>query len=920
MNIFYRRAFWLSLAGASVIAIAAAVPILMSNVMQRGFEISKQSLFEPLAMLAFGAVLLATGWKWLLRSGTATKIAAGSLAIFFLLAAVSTALAENPAIAILGGSFRGEGLLAWGAYGAFFFAVLGWARRRGRIDGLLDVLLLSSVIPASYVLQQRLGLDFYPLGARDFTRPSSTLGSSLFLAAYLAILLPLAVTRCWQTRRAALQLTPWLMVTVLQVCGILVTQSRGPLLAATLGVLLLAGCHAGRARARGIFVSAVAIFVLCAASIVAINTLAAARQRAQDIPVVARLVFNPDSAAGSQTQRASRSAASRLVLWEAGNETFAVAPLEAKLLGYGPESAYEHYFPHMPVAIIRLLGDEALHVYDRMHADTLDIGLNFGVFAWLTYCAFFCAAMYAAAQALWNLSGRAPGLIFLACAGGGGALSAIAAVRVGLASAAVPAFGAGVGAGWLLFMAGCAWRTLKRGISATANRHSDSWTLLAGLISSLWIFWMDAQISIPVPTTRMISFGVAALILIVADGIVHDADDGVDDTITFQSRLRSFGICCILIAAIASWLPTILFDAGAEAEEVYWLRRTLPVLCFLVVAGFVAWGSARRGGKEGFAWFAMAAGMAVIYAAGHAALMVRARSELTIAHAWSVSVASFAGTLFIFTLCIAFAWQAGRGAVLKDALVIPRAARWSIGAVAALTLLIAGVDWRVRQADVAATLAARVSVKQPQLSAQLLEEAIRLRPYERQYQRRLVLDLLEKVVSDLGELAAAQPRAAQVPARIHAVLRNLAAAEAAARSAARRFPRDPWVIVALANVLQIEALRVLRPLDPDGGMRAAQEASQLFARAHQLFPVEPEFLRLWAQLLADQGNAREAYRLLDQMEALIPDDSAPYAARIQIARLAADDKTVAETLARARAALEPGLFKQLLTVAEVQQR
>ena len=121
-------------------------------------------------------------------------------------------------------------------------------------------------------------------------------------------------------------------------------------------------------------------------------------------------------------------------------------------------------------------------------------------------------------------------------------------------------------------------------------------------------------------------------------------------------------------------------------------------------------------------------------------------------------------------------------------------------------------------------------------------------------------------------------------------------------------------------MLQIEALRVLRPLDPDGGMRAAQEASQLFARAHQLFPVEPEFLRLWAQLLADQGNAREAYRLLDQMEALIPDDSTPYAARIQIARLAADDKTVAETLARARAALEPGLFKQLLTVAEVQQR
>ena len=60
---------------------------------------------------------------------------------------------------------------------------------------------------------------------------------------------------------------------------------------------------------------------------------------------------------------------------------------------------------------------------------------------------------------------------------------------------------------------------------------------------------------------------------------------------------------------------------------------------------------------------------------------------------------------------------------------------------------------------------------------------------------------------------------------------NLAAAESAGRAAVLRFPGDPWVIVTLANVLQIEALRALRPLDPEGGRRAAEEAYQQYARA-----------------------------------------------------------------------------------------
>jgi hypothetical protein len=917
LRIFFQRAFWLNLAGACVVAIVAAVPILMSGVMDRGFEIAKQSVAEPLAVLALGAVLLAGGWNWLIQQGAATKIAASSLFGFLLLAVVSTALSENPEVAIFGGYYRREGLLAWSAYGAFFFAVLGWARSSGRVAGFLDALLLASVIPAAYVLQQRLDLDFYPVGLRDFTRPGGTMGSPLFLAAYLGLLLPITAVRCWQARRELPELALWLTVTSLQACGLLLTQTRGPLLAVFIGMLMLACFAAGYACARRVFFGAAAAFVVAAAALIAVNTLPSARQWAQDVPVVSRLIFNLDRDAGAETQRASSSAAARLGIWGAGVETFAAAPLASKLLGYGPESAYMHYFPHMPASVMRMVGYGAYHTYDRMHADALDIGLNFGLLAWLVYCLFFGSVMFAAARALWGLSGSAPPWIFFAFTFLGGVFSATAAVQTGLASAAVPAFGLGVGAGWFLFMVGCAWRAMRHGVPATSATQTGRWVMLAGLISAVLVFWVDAQINIPVLTTRLISFAIAALILIIADGIIRSEGKDAGSEPAAGDNLWVWGVACSLVAACASSLPITLFDASTGVQEVHWLRRALPILSFLLIAALAARGHARRSGvfSGGIVrvWLAIAVGLPLIYAAAHYALIVRPDSELSLSHVQFIAIASFAGPVFIFGMCIAFALLTSRGAALMtNAPLISRAARLSIGAVAASVVLVAALDWRATRADVASSLAHQASVKQPQLGEQLIEEAIRMLPYERYYRRQLAFDLLGRALADIRKLDEA-------PDRIPTVVRNLTAAETAARTAVLLFPRDPWVVVALANVLQVEALRVLRPLDPEGGLHAAQEANQLFARAHLMFPSEPLLLRNWAQLLSDQGNIPDAYRLLDLMEKLIPEDPEPYSERITMARQASDYATVSETLARARIALKPDFFSHLLSVAKEQQ-
>lgn len=913
MSILTRRLFWLNLAGACVTAVVAASPILMSGIMDRGFEIAKQTLVEPLATLALGAVLLSDEWRRSLRHGGALKIAVGSLAIFLLLASVSTAMSDNPEVAIFGGYYRREGLLAWCVYGAFFFAVLGWARESGRITGFLDVLLLASMVPAGYALQQRLGLDFYALGGRDFSRPGGTLGSPPFLAAYLGLLLPVTAARYWQSRPAWPDVALWSTLAVLQILGLLATQSRGPLLAGMLGMLMLACGGAAYLRMRKLFISAVAAFLLFASSVAAINTLPAARHWAQGMPVASRLVFAMERDASFTTQLASRSAATRLAVWAAGTDTLVAAPLANKLLGYGPESAYMHYFSHMPASVMSIAGYGASATYDRMHADTLDISLNFGLVAWLAYCVFFATVLYAAASALWSLSGAAPRWLYAGITCGSGALFSVAAIEAGFASAAVPAFGLGICAGILMFMVGCAWRMLAQDKPQTPATQAGRRILLAGLCASLWVFWTDAQVNIPVLTTRLISFAVAALILIIANDIAANADRDDEPARLRDAGFRHWGLAYALIAAFASCLPIATFDA---VSNMHWWRRALPILLLLCGAAFAAWAYMRRNsyvqGDFAKTGFDVALGAALVYSVLQIGSVVNIADAATLADVQSLAYASIAGPLIIFVMCVIFAVRASCGVEPgSGAAAIPRLAKWSAGVVVLAVALVAAHWWRAVQADVASSLANHASASRQSQRA-MIETSVRLLPYERYYRRQLVFDLLGRAVADIRMLGSA-------PERIPVVMQNLAAAETAARTGALLFPGDPWMVAALANVLQVEALRMLRPLDVEGGARAAQEANQLFASAHAMFPGEPLLLRNWAELHAEQGDLPGAYRLLDQMESLIPDDPEPYFARMRIAKQAFDKLAVSDTLARARRVLEPAVFNQLSVVANEQQ-
>ncbi len=910
----HKNTFRANFAEVLLLAILGTVPILMSSLMDRGFEIAKHSLAEPFAFLALAGVALAGGWRWLGQVPPATKVAVACLSTFLLLGGISTLLAENPAVAFFGGYYRREGLLAWSSYVAFFFAVLGWASAQGtaRLTGLVDLMLLASVIPASHAIQQSLGLDFFFVVNLDPTRPNGTLGSPIFLGAYLALLLPLTIVRAWQERRGP-ALFFWLAVGGLQLGVLLLTQSRGPLMAFLLGTLLLAALAAGFNRAQKVFVAIGTLLATVVAILALINTQPAAQRWAQDVPVLSRLVYNLEKGgASAATSLASRSTAARLGIWEAATETFVEAPAKVRLIGFGPESSYTHYYPHLPDRVMQVDGYWQSNSYDRFHADTLDIALNYGLLGWLAYCGFFAVVVLAAARALFGLTGAGASWLFFAMSVAGAAAGAGLARWAGLPATMAPAAGLGIGGAWLVFLMACAWRAARRGLPDAIRSQTLPWALLAGLTASLLVFWLDAQVNIPVLTTRLISFGVGALVLTVSAMLSRAATAEPDDA-REPGADGSWALVLPLIAACASFLPAMLFDASLQPKGLgRWWLCWIPIGVLLCFGAWRAW-TLRSPGTGGVRVLvpalvpALAA--AAVYALGHWALAKRIGPVIVESDVGRLALLGGFGGLFLLGLCLMRARKtatAGTAAGMRG--------HW----LAASPLLVLAVaagwfSWIAIRADVASGLANWAARGQPEVAERILLGAIGAMPHERQYQRQRTFEHLGRAMTEINSRGASAGNFASIRGKLDV-------AEQQARASAAMFPGDPWIILALANTLQIRGLAVLRPLAPAEGLAAAQEADRLFARAYEISPNQPLLLRNWAQLRFNEGDFWGAFRLIDRMEDAIPNEVEPYAERIGFLRRINELDAVRETLVRAESRLDPGRMAELRAVAGMQQK
>jgi len=963
------------MAEAALLAALMALPTSMSVAMDRSYEIAKLALLLPLAALALSA--LASGWTlgqawpggvaaaWC-RPHRADLAVCGAVGVLALLVVGTALLSDTSALVLYGTHIRREGAMVWLAY----FVLLGTAAATlhapGAMERLLDALLLSSLVPVAYALQQRIGLDFFVTPLADPGRSAGTMGNPNFLAGYLALILPLTLMRArlaWCGARSGALLWGWLAAW--QGLALLQTQSRGPLLALVLVLGFVVCLVAARAGARHWLWWSAALMTAGILFLLLINLSPAVARWAGEWPVLNRLIFATHAEVGPGTALAARSVNARLGIWQAATEGIAAAPLAIKLFGYGPDAASMHFLPHVPAQLMTSEGYQQISTFDRTHADMLEIAASFGAVGWIAWLLLFGAVLQTAARALlgrWCArTGIGLALASIAFAGGGAA----AAAWAGLAAAAPAAFGLGLALGWMCYVAWHALADMRQRGRVPLDRD---WLLLTGLTAALLVAWLDAQINVPVIVTRVATFVLAAAVWVQARRIGQRA--GVsgagplgeggqakpaqpatvlreDAPSTSTGWLAAIG----LIAALSSFFGIALDDRVQGPGVGLWFLKVPGIVVFASFAAAVAWIGARydqvplgMAMRRFLLWLVLppalfCVGILVFGAAVEASAAAALPYWVGALSAWP------AGMLLL--LCVWRASPLGRdkpdsthasalasarrkGKAGRQALPVPlsghaRSPVYQPAAVrgtlptfvrlvpaGAVLCLAAWFSWQQIVADVAYNLAewARRTGRL-EIRALFLGMALHKMPHERQYLRPHIFDALESAAIRLPE--------ARSTAALGAVDSDLHRAESWARRALAQYPKDPWLVLALANVRQHQGLSILASAASEGGTPAIVEARQLYARAMLLYPAQPLIYLGLAQLEFDQGNLVAAYQQLDRMEQLIPASPVPYRERILVARAASDQGQIEAALLRASRKLSPEDVAVLRSVAMLQQ-
>jgi O-antigen ligase len=338
------------------------LPLVFSPSLYRSFETAKSSF------LRVGVALLLLVWSVLRWRRNATCLRPSSalprtLGLFLLASLGSSLFSLEPMLSIFGTYERQLGLVGLLA-ATFSCLLLAEALCSGKSKRMLvTVMALSGSIAGLYGLLQYCRLD--PFGWSDAfgNRPVSTLGHPDFFGALLSMTLPLALSLCYRAGAWSARLL-WILAVVMQLGGLLVSQTRGAWVAASVSLvcfLVAEPCVSrlqGKLFRRKVLTSSLALGVLLCLGVSAFLLKPEFRDRGVSI-------FHWKEQ-------------ERIYLWR---DTLK-AIRENPLLGSGPETFRIAFMPHKSIELARL---EKNVNFDNPHNNYLYLWATTGSVGLLTY-------------------------------------------------------------------------------------------------------------------------------------------------------------------------------------------------------------------------------------------------------------------------------------------------------------------------------------------------------------------------------------------------------------------------------------------------------------------------------------------------------------------------------------------------------
>ncbi|MFM8322474.1 MAG: hypothetical protein ACKOC5_16295, partial [Chloroflexota bacterium] len=450
-------------------------------------------------------------------------LAAGTALLYL----VSTLFSITPFTSLWGSYQRLQGAYSTLAYIVIFASLAGNLRRRAQVERLITTAVLASLPVSLYGILQRFGADPIPWGGDVTNRIASNLGNSIFVAAYLIMIFPLAAMRIVEAFEALLtdrgrslpnflRATGYVFIGALQLIAIYFSGSRGPWLGLFASAVLMALGLSLVWRQRWMTISGVVLALTAGTFLVLLNIPGGPLESLRNRPEFGRL--------GQLLDAESRTGRVRVLIWSGAAELVAPhAPLEypeggqdtwnflRPLIGYGPESMYVAYNPFYPPELTQVERRNASP--DRSHNETWDSLVITGVLGLAMYLGMFGSVIYFGLKWLGMVDSRRKQWLFLALLLLGGAGSTIGFVAYSGVAYLGVALPFGMIAGLIVYLILVSLAGHSAGAQTTDDRLRGY--LLIGLVAAVVAHFVEINFGIAIAATRLNFWVDAGLILAV---------------------------------------------------------------------------------------------------------------------------------------------------------------------------------------------------------------------------------------------------------------------------------------------------------------------------------------------------------------------------------------------------------------------
>ena len=503
---------------------AITVPVFFNVYSSRTFEPDKITLLRSIALVMAAAWIVKVldegfhrppgeAWgAWLRGRLTGTPLALPTLLLVGAML-LSTVASISWQQSLFGSYQRLQGTYSFLSYIVIFFLAVQGLRQREQVERLVTVAIVTSIPVTLYGVLQNLGFDPLPWQGDVQRRIASTMGNSIFVAAYLIMIVPLTLGRLVQTVSTTLAaddpptssflLIPFYVLVLLsQLVAIAFTLSRGPWLGLFGGIFFFILLWTFGLKRRWVVLTWVGLSLAAFAFIILLNVPNSPAAPLRQLPYLGRL---------GQILSDNQTGQVRVLIWRGAADLVRSDPLRT-LIGYGPETMQVAYNPYYPPSLGQIESRTASP--DRSHNETWDALVTTGVLGFLAYMLLFTLLFYSGLKWLGLINSKRQRNLFLGLWLGVGALVAAAFVlrtEPGYFGVALPA---GMMLGLFSYLVWFALSGQPIDAAAQANPYR---ILLIALYAAMIAHFIEIHFGIAIAATRTYFWLFAALFVLVGE-------------------------------------------------------------------------------------------------------------------------------------------------------------------------------------------------------------------------------------------------------------------------------------------------------------------------------------------------------------------------------------------------------------------